>query len=233
MSAFIPCLWYCFKAHSPVDLIKPFAMIVLHPSIELNPEASVILDRFHQYPTQTIEEHQSFLLDLIHSFDDRTTDTETLIQRFTPYAIEQLVEYLRNSHRHYLDKLLPEIEQRISSIANQTPAGHPARTLVLWFSFFKGEFMEHMLREEMYLFPYALAIDKGVQDEAYSAVSFLYDHVDHDDQLNKMIQSGLLNEEDAIHRMVKAKLELLRADLTLHGLIEEQVLVRKIMELER
>ena len=95
-----------------------------------------------------------FLVDLLSCFND-VEQLESI--QFEIYEIPVLVDYLKRSHRYYISKRFPEIEQTVENIKNQEP------TLLVSFldrfvRQYKEDLINHFEIEEKILFPYALKL---------------------------------------------------------------------------
>lgn len=198
--------------------------------LELHPEASMLTERYFEDPDHAVSEEQElFLEELLFLFtSQKDTDGAELRKKFEGYSVATLVDYLRRTHRLYQSKLIPEIEQRIFQLSRTPGLETNGRSLLLWFGFFKGELMEHMLLEEMNLFPYALEKAAGNDPQGYSIDEFLDHHDPSEDHLTALLNSDLLDEDSSLCRVIKGRMRMFQHDLKVHVLIEEEVLPYKL-----
>jgi iron-sulfur cluster repair protein YtfE (RIC family) len=193
---------------------------------ELNPQAAQVLRRFERN-TETQEEQGAFLLDVIGLFEEQPAAYPA---HFHEYSIQMLVEYLQASHKLYQDVCIPEIEQRLYLLAQHPESREEALKLLLWFSLVRGELMAHMLREELHLFPAAMRLAHGVPVAADQIMHMLEGHDDSFQELLQIAQHPLLHTGDPLCAIIREKLETFHTDLKVHAIIEEDVLVRRMLE---
>lgn len=152
----------------------------------------------------------------------------------------ELMKYLSLSHRYYLEKKLPEIEQHIEQVVNKHGACDPLATvLCALFEKYRQKLEAHIRYEEEVFFPYALRLINGEalpNDNRYNSTIFLSQHTSLEDDL-QFLCSFLLNSAHKTQQLLPynvflSHITLLEADLHQHSCIEEQVLVPKIQELE-
>lgn len=94
-------------------------------------------------------------------------------------VISTLLEYLRASHRYFLDFQLPAIRKKLEeSIA--TPNGEDGRGLLIMrlYDEYAHDIQLHMKYEEKTLFPYVEALLKGEQMSNYNVDIFAKHHSD-------------------------------------------------------
>ena len=163
------------------------------------------------------------------------------IKTFNQYDIPTLVDYLKKSHVEYLNQRLPEIEQTLSNlILGLQNADQLIRTLGTYFEKYRAELIEHIELEEKCLFPYAMNLYRKqvcpIEIPKYSAHKFLHDHTDPSIDI-QTIQRLFQNFEPtkisvSPYRVLMEQLKSFDTDLKIHELLEENVLVAKLMALE-
>lgn len=179
-----------------------------------------------------------FLVDVINS---PIRSEHQSIKAFDRYDVPTLVEYLKRSHWEYLNQRLPEIEQTLDHlIVGLQDVEQLVRTLSTYFEKYRSELIEHIELEEKRLFPYALALHHRrtelVKEAHYSAHDFLHDHTDPSIDIST-IQRLFINFEPSKinaspYRVLLEQLKSFDLDLKIHELIEENVLVAKLIDLE-
>nr|MBP8156161.1 hemerythrin [Leadbetterella sp.] len=111
----------------------------------IDPAAQDIYTRFNME-----SELMELILELYHNDEE-----EFQYQKLHKFSIDQVLSYLQASHKFYLSKKLPEIEQTMMHIFNKY--GHTHQILASLTSFFndyKNRLIEHIRMEEKTFFPY-------------------------------------------------------------------------------
>ena len=86
----------------------------------------------------------------IYTFDDYLPDAE----RFEGIDVEDIVLYLHNSHRYYLEERIPEIWENLSSLEEGVSEETPSiRILDRFFNEYRREVEAHFAYEEQTVFP--------------------------------------------------------------------------------
>ena len=166
---------------------------------------------------------------------------------FQQYSVPMILQYLRSTHRFYLDRRLGEIELSIESLArNNEHDNHWIEFLNRFFEAYKIELTEHILDEEDNLFPYIDALLQAEQEkeihfrfsQKIKLINFLLRH-DHqiEDNLRKVLavledKSGQF-ENSFSFRMLMIQLKNFELDLSIHARMEEEVLMPKALRLEK
>ncbi len=160
------------------------------------------------------------------------------------FSMPQVMHYLQASHKLYISKTLPEIEQSMAHIQRRYDDAL-LNALVLFFNAYKVDFLEHIRMEERILFPYLKKLDqaaKGLMGQ--EEVKQLLEHspltnLDHDaieDELQKVSEIiHLYGEEGDIPLPFKVflnQVEIFEMDLRKHALIEDHVLLPMAVRME-
>lgn len=184
----------------------------------------------------------SFVLDLINApFNSEFTNTKTLKR----YDIVMVVNYLKHSHTEYLNKRIPEIEQLVTIFTNGLrPTSAFSLSLNSIFSNYKTHLEAHIAYEEQKLFPYALHLTKhqilNAKEQLllnnYSAMQFLAEHQHSPidiDQIIKLVVTHHPSKTNSMpYNMLLQNISVFKEDMSLHELIEDHVLVPKLIALE-
>jgi regulator of cell morphogenesis and NO signaling len=149
--------------------------------------------------------------------------------------------FLRLSHEYYLDKKIPEIEQYIGLIikSNDSPE---ARVLAFVFNEYKNHLAKHIAFEEKHVFPLIRNLiesrseDKLLCQSAQvrtQLVSFYVEHSDTEKDLVhiKELVKRLSGNERGVSSVLTNQLELLEADLKLHHILEEEILIPSLLDI--
>jgi regulator of cell morphogenesis and NO signaling len=204
----------------------------------IDPAAQDIYARFNME-----SELMEVILELYHNDEDNFP-----FQKLHKFSIEQVLAYLQASHKFYLSKKLPEIEQTMMHIFNKYGSTHKIlASLTSFFNDYKNRLVEHIRMEEKTFFPYIkslIAASKGemttteVQTllNGCSIASFDDNHDPIEDDLktvSSIIHSYSLNEETPLpYRVFLNQVELFEMELRKHAIIEDHVLVPMAREME-
>lgn len=165
-------------------------------------------------------------------------------ESFRPYSLEAIVDYLSHSHQYYLNRAIPGIASNLERlIHNSAEHSHVLRAVAGLFRKFCDNLEAHILWEELGLLRYAKILSNCARSgrsahslEEFRLSTFIDQHPDHRNELSQIV--ALLGKLDKIYggdmafRMVKKQIFDLEADLYLHGLIEDEVLLEKVSELK-
>ncbi len=197
------------------------------------------------YELRDIRVNVEFISSVIKLFDE---DTGDVAQEFSTFNLDVVIDYIRKTHRLYILKKLPEMEQSIASLQGNYHGNHPL--LLLLNNFFKSynaDLMEHIACEEGQLLPHIEYLRKVEEKEIdieeffyrtknYSVKKFMESHDNTEEDLQKI--------RDAIHtydppktnitpyRILISQLELFEKDLSVHAFIEDRVLLPRALKIE-
>lgn len=158
--------------------------------------------------------------------------------RLDPFLV---FNFLRLSHEYYLDKKIPEIEQYISLISEVDDSSE-TRVLSFLFNDYKNHLAKHIAFEEKKVFPLIRKIiesrdeDKLLCQSAQlrtQLASFYLEHSDTEKDLNhiKQLVQQLNAGERGASSILTNQLELFEADLKLHHVLEEEILIPSILDI--
>ena len=186
------------------------------------------------------------LLELILDlYDD---DRDFPYQKIRKFSINEILTYLQATHRYYLTKKLPEIEQSLLHIFSRYGKTHELLAeLCFFFNDYKNDLIEHVKMEEREFFPYIKRLMKATQGELSEAeitdllskasIAQFTDHHDSiEDELKEVSQIiKRYSEFEATplpYRIFLNQVELFELELRKHAIIEDHVLVPMALELE-
>lgn len=169
---------------------------------------------------------------------------------FLAFPTSLITDYIRKTHRHYLFKRLPEMEQSIQLLLQDYDEGHPLlETLHSAFLDYKTQLSLHICEEENHLLPYVeflidadnygfTAQEYFYQTTRYSLREFEEDHHDDHETGLRNIRKSILSynppaTNSSPHRILIEQLDNFDRDLSVHGMIEDKVLLPRMMEVER
>lgn len=198
-------------------------------------------------PTKKELNFESELMELIlelYSGDD----SKLPVEKLKDFSMLQVMYYLQASHKMYISKTLPEIEQSMAHIQRRyydTP--QILNALVVFFNDYKTRFLEHIRMEERDFFPYLKKLHNayhgGLSEEETLALlkdtsteDFMDDHDAIEDELKNV--STLIHtysETQTVPLPFKVflnQVELFEMDLRKHAIIEDHVLVPIAQKME-
>jgi len=189
----------------------------------------------------------SELLELI--FDLYDDDRDFPYQKIRKFSIGEILTYLQATHRYYLTKKLPEIEQSLLHIFSRYGKTHELLAeLCLFFNDYKNDLIEHVKMEEREFFPYIKRLVKATEGNlspeevtkllASASIAQFTDHHDSiEDELKEVstIVKRYSEYENMPlpYRIFLNQVELFELELRKHGIIEDHVLVPMAEELEK
>ncbi len=160
----------------------------------------------------------------LYTFDDYTPDHDALKQ----IPIEGIVDYLRNSHRDYLEIRMPRIIEAVLAL----PGGE---MLATFCGKYRAEVVAHFRYEEEVVFPYIGQLLDGEKPK-YRISEYEANHSDIDGALEdlKNIIVKYLPRECTIElsRPVLQELFAFEHDLRKHTLLEDTILVPLVERLD-
>ena len=168
-------------------------------------------------------------------------------ENYSSFELKDVLSYLRMSHKYYLSKKLPEIEQQLLHVYNKFPDYKLFRILYLFFKEYKSHLIEHIDKEENTVFKYVDHLlgnpkNSAPEERLYllqgspSLNHFLANHTDTEQDLSAM-RKVLQNDEDyrQLHpiSMLLNQLATLENHLNIHARIEDEVFVPMALKLEQ
>lgn len=168
---------------------------------------------------------------------------------FDDFPIRFIVDYIRRTHRLYLLRKLPEMEQSIHLLLQDYSDDHPLLCILLeFYSAYKTGLTVHMLEEEQELLPYIDFLldqqENGLdmyqfyrRNSGYSLAVFEQDHHDDTEKDLRDIRETILRHAPPAtnitpYRILLEQLRNFESDLLVHGLVEDQVLLPRMKKVE-
>ncbi|MBX9850608.1 MAG: hemerythrin domain-containing protein [Cytophagaceae bacterium] len=221
--------------------------------ISLDRSLNSVIERFDLKTSakETIKEasensgnNPDFIVEILKAYSHTDYFPKRELNVFSIYCI---IDYLRRTHRYYLNKLLPQMEQSITQLTKKFGLSHP--DLVLLTSIFlkyKNELENHIQSEETKLFPYIENLLKAKQHgkqyfnpgfKGYSVKQFMSEH--HDNEISLPAIRKIIHDNSPLtalpmpYRIFLIQLELFEQDLLIHAKVEDDVLIPKALLLEK
>ncbi|MEP7263878.1 MAG: hypothetical protein ABI772_05250 [Bacteroidota bacterium] len=187
-----------------------------------------------------------FVHQLRKLFENENTFNAAL---FNSFPLSVIIDYVENTHKYYLNKKLKEIEQSIDILLQDYSDNHPLLCILHeFYSDYTMELSEHILEEENTLLPYIsylISCEENdfstpefyMQSRNFSLCSFIESHHDTEDDLQK-VRFAILSynppaTNETPYRVLLSQLQVFEKDLSIHALIEDQVLIPRALKLER
>ena len=186
-----------------------------------------------------------FFLTILNAYHDHQYFPKKHLQSF-PAAL--LIDYLKRSHRYYIDEKIPEIELFIEKLGKENDM--VAETFILLKNFFaeyKQELFNHINKEESTVYPYVKKLENAIDSrliskellkemETYSITDYEKEHDDVEEKLfdlkNIIIKYLPNSENDKLYFNLLKELFELENDLNDHSRIEDLILVPKVEAME-
>ena len=152
-----------------------------------------------------------------------------------------IYNFLRLSHFYYLEKKIPEIEQNIALMMNSIPSSK-SRLLPILFNDYRMDLEAHIAFEEKNVFPLIHSLIEAKWEDALfckstqvrTQLATVYmEHTDteKDLELIKKVVSELQRHERGIAAVLFNQLTLFEADLKLHHILEEEILIPAVLDI--
>ncbi len=224
---------------SPVELsmISAFSTNVLKRfNVDVNSTLPLSEFEFHS------QIDSQFIIDLICAPFQTEFANIKLLNR---YSIQMVVEYLKNTHYEYLNKRLPEIEQTLEILTDGFSKSNAFSIAInSLFANYRSHLEQHINYEEQKLFPYALflsgvynlSIEESLALSNYSSMQFLAEHNHSCIDISLIIKLFKAYRPDEMnaspYRLLMQQVNAFKEDMAIHELLEDHVLVPKLIELE-
>jgi len=231
---------------------KNFKMAEL---IHLNYEILSVLKRFNiqlGFGDLTVNDvcikeniNPDFFIEIVNSFNNKEYFPQNKLRE---YPVNMIIDYLKNSHSLYIDKKIPEIEKLIENLKFKLEEAKNKKLIQDFFLDYKKEFTEHILREEERIYPYIITLEKNIlerktqrtffeQMKSYSIVHYQSDHNDVEEKLfdlkNLIIKYLPSPSNPEVYTSILVKLFKLEKEINEHTLLEEKVVIPKVLEMEK
>jgi len=186
-----------------------------------------------------------FFLEIVNAFHDKDYFPAAHLQSF---SVQEIIRYLKRSHHYFMGVKIPEIEKYISELFHTSDAlvKKKAMALIQFFDQYKSELTLHIKREEEIVYPYV--VDLSICYENNKITEIILDKIkaypisayeaEHDNieeklfDLKNILIKYFPNSNNTLSTKILIELFRLEKDLKDHQLIEDKVLIPKVVELE-
>jgi regulator of cell morphogenesis and NO signaling len=167
----------------------------------------------------------------LYTFDDYCPDADRLAQ----IPLDDLMNYLKNTHKDYLEHRMPEVIARVMNLVDRCCAKH-GELLRSFCEKYRQEVVAHFAYEELTVFPYIDHLLDGEKTGYYKIKEYEKKHSNLEAALNdlKNIIIKYLPPECTIEKCRDALIELFlfESDLAKHTLLEERILITLVERIE-
>lgn len=185
---------------------------------------------------------------LYHKELEKVINNEELkVKYFDSYSVKSIIEFLKKSHREFTRKSIPKIEQNFLILVKNHPNNNRLQTLFNLFIKFEIDFKHHISIEEKTLFPYTETLYRAsianslqalllIHFGEYSVSDFANSHENNECYLSEIIhllehQTGF--ENNIAFNILLNQMTQLNNEIKIHSWIEDNVLVKKVKEIEQ
>lgn len=187
-----------------------------------------------------------FIHALIQAFEDEKAFSEDI---FSKFSLQTILDYIHRTHQYYLTKKLCEIEQSIDILLKDYSNNHPLlHILNNFFNDYREGLTAHIHAEEAELIPYIKILLQVENNNAasekflnaiskFSVQTFIDHHQDTEKDISN-VQQAILQYHPPVtnqtpYRILLSQLQTFEHDLAIHALIEDHVLIPRVLRLEK
>lgn len=188
----------------------------------------------------------TFFIEIINVFRNENYFSE---KKLLDFSVTVVIDYLRETHRYYLDYVLPEQERLIELfLLNSDNSSRENELVRKFYNKFRDEFVNHVQIEEKQVFPYILRLNEAVGNHlekdnflkefmGSGITGFEKEHSDMDEKMfdlkNIIIKYLPPNYDLNIGNSLLSSLFMFEKDMKNHSRIEDIILVPKVRQLEQ
>ncbi len=197
------------------------------------------------YDLLDVQVNAEFISSVIKLFDE---DSAVIANEFSKFNLDTIIDYIRKTHRLYILKKLPEMEQSIDLLLSNYHGNHPLLLLLRnFFKSYSADLMEHIACEEGQLLPHIEYLRKTEEKKIdleeffyrtknYSVQKFMESHDNTEEDLQKVRDAILTYDPPKTnitpYRILISQLELFEKDLSVHAFIEDHILLPRALKIE-
>jgi regulator of cell morphogenesis and NO signaling len=181
--------------------------------------------------------HTDFFLAIVNTYTDESYFPEAELLSFSPLLI---IEYLKNTHRYYIEYVLPKIERLLNKVIEScTEDCSSLKMINSFYQKYKAELLIHLKLEDEKVFPYIINLykEKTLNSDGSSIEVLENEHTNVEVKLsdlkNLIIRHLSPNYEDNTMNEFLTALFQFENDLNDHARIEDHILIVQVMEFEK
>lgn len=190
------------------------------------------------------------LVELILDLYDADSESDFFQEKLRKFSLEEIVAYIHASHRYYLTKKIPELEQSLLHIFSKYGQTHQLlASLAMFFNQYKNKLVHHFKLEEKLVLPYIKQLIDAkngnltpeeqkalLEKSSIQAFSDGHDEVEEELKEVSVIIHNYVDKDHQLplpYRIFLNQVELFEMELRKHQIIEDHVLVPLAEELEK
>jgi len=158
---------------------------------------------------------------------------------FDRFALNEVFTYLSASHSYYLKTWLPKINQTVFQLKQTSGKDFMAvQLMTLFLEKYQLDLERHIAYEEQVLFSFVREMLLGkysAEKKDFVINHFLFTHNDNVIVHLKELKEDLVKfetglNENLVFQVLFNQLEIFQNDLLIHGLIEDEVFIPKVLD---
>jgi len=187
---------------------------------------------------QKLSEVSKWISDIFESTSGPSVDFDQL-------TLAQLIDYIVDTHHRYVKENLPLIQQHLDKVSAKHGDAHPEmKTVARIFSDIKRDFEEHMLKEEIVLFPRIKRLESMLMEGNFKDENILLEDpilmMEHEHEAAGLAMEEIKNvshqympppEACTTFRLSLEELKIFEQDLHRHVHLENNILFPKALQL--
>ena len=168
------------------------------------------------------------------------------IREFNGYSVKIIIEFLKSSHHRFTNESIPKIEQNFLLLMRNFEENQELKTIFNLFMKFQAELNQHIQIEEKTMFPYAETLYRASVSNSlpalllihfgnYSVQDFANSHENNEQYLTEIIflmENRAELKGHSIYNILLKQICHLDNEIKTHAWIEDNVLVKKVIEIE-
>jgi regulator of cell morphogenesis and NO signaling len=163
-------------------------------------------------------------------------DIDPTEEQIDQCPVDQVVHYLQQSHRHYLQVALPNIQVLLDRLVDACSETH-GKALNRFFNEYRQEVESHLAHEDQIVFPYVMQLCSTTKKSKFTIRQYKDHHANIETKLtdlkNIIIKYIPYDNTDYLRDELLIQLFNFEDDLNRHTLIEEKLLVPLVLHLEQ
>lgn len=187
-----------------------------------------------------MESVDSISVEFLNQLESTFLDTDNFeSKQFDKFSLNEIFHYLKTSHVYYTEIWLPKIENTLLQLYDKFGNRYlSVQILRVFLQKYKDELINHIEHEEQVLFTFVDELLKGnysSSNKDFVISHFLHTHNDnviiHLDELKKDLMTFDSELKDnMIFQVLFNQLNIFQSDLLIHGLIEDNVFMKKVLQ---
>lgn len=194
------------------------------------------------FGNRTVEElcrqysiNPEFFLAIVNTFHNKNYFPEEKLLAYSPLL---LVDYLKKTHRYYIDYSLPRIEKLIHRLLESTPEQNSEMKMIETFYLaYKKKLLEHIREEEEDVFPYVEKLvlsPEKLESKTFDA-NFEKDHehvdLELDDLKNLILKYMVPEYDELVCNKLMEEIYRFEKDIRDHSRMEDAILIPQVTNL--